>query len=291
MSACASEATIIDNMQVFNKLRNALHCFKCKISVPPSLVARNIATVKRFYKRTNILSSGDKYEIILDQRKLKTPQGRVFEVNSKPLALAVAAEWDAQKETIDRSSMHLTALCNTVLDNPQNRSKIDLVNHIVNCLEMDTVLFYSSEVDELYSLQVEKWGPIVRWFREHYNVDIASTQSIEAPVVSVETKAALTRHLLSHNFNSVYGLVYAVDGLKSVILTLAAATRVINIPEAVSLSRLEEEYQISYWGNVEWHHEYSKHDLQARLSAAMLFVYLNSHSASSRPKNDAPDVS
>lgn len=66
-----------------------------------------VATVKRFYRRTNILSSGDKFEITLDQRKLKTPQGRVFEVNSKPLALAVAAEWDAQKETIDRGSMHL----------------------------------------------------------------------------------------------------------------------------------------------------------------------------------------
>lgn len=40
------------------------------------------------------------------------------------------------------------------------------------------------------------------------------------------------------------GLVYAVDGLKSVILTLATAARVINIPEAVNLSRLEEEYQV-----------------------------------------------
>lgn len=40
------------------------------------------------------------------------------------------------------------------------------------------------------------------------------------------------------------GLVYAVDGLKSVILTLATAARIINIPEAVSLSRLEEEYQV-----------------------------------------------
>lgn len=40
------------------------------------------------------------------------------------------------------------------------------------------------------------------------------------------------------------GLVYAVDGLKSVILTLATAARVINIPEAVSLSRLEEEFQV-----------------------------------------------
>ena len=35
-----------------------------------------------------------------------------------------------------------------------------------------------------------------------------------------------------------------MDGLKSVILTLATAARVINIPEAVSLSRLEEEYQV-----------------------------------------------
>lgn len=277
--------------QILNKLVNTMYYFTCHKFVPASLVVRNMATVKRFYRRTNILSSGDKFEITLDQRKLKTPQGRVFEVNSKLLALAVAAEWDAQKEIIDRGSMHLTSLCNTILDNPHNHTKIDLVSHIVNCLEIDTILFYSSEVDELYQLQVEKWEPIVCWFCEHYNVDITRTQSIEAPTVSTETKAALTKHLLSHNFNSIYGLVYAVDGLKSVILTLATAARVINIPEAVNLSRLEEEYQISHWGNVEWHHEYGKQDLQTRLSAAMLFVYLNSHSATSRPKNDAPNVS
>ncbi|XP_011167731.1 ATP synthase mitochondrial F1 complex assembly factor 2 isoform X2 [Solenopsis invicta] len=275
--------------QIFNKLINSMYYFTRHKFVPASSIVRNMATVKRFYRRTNIISSGDKFEVTLDQRKLKTPQGRIFEVNSKSLALAVAAEWDAQKDIIDRGSMHLTSLCNTVLDNPHNHSKIDLVNHIVNCLEMDTILFYSSEVDELYRLQVEKWEPIVHWFCEHYDVDIASTQSIQMPTVPIETKAALTRQLLSHNFNSIYGLVYAVDGLKSVILTLATVARIINISEAVNLSRLEEEYQISHWGNVEWHHEYSKQDLQARLSAAMLFVYLNSHSATSRPKNDAPN--
>lgn len=66
--------------------------------------------MKRFYRRTDILSSGDKFEITLDQRKLKTPKGKIFEVNSKPLALAVAAEWDAQKEIIDRGSMHLVCI-------------------------------------------------------------------------------------------------------------------------------------------------------------------------------------
>lgn len=60
-------------------------------------------------------------------------------------------------------------------------------------------------MDELYQLQVEKWEPIVCWFCEHYDVNIARTQSIEAPTVSMETKAALTKHLLSHNFNSIYG--------------------------------------------------------------------------------------
>lgn len=266
-----------------------MYYFRCNKFVPATMTVRNMAAVKRFYKRTNILSSGDKFEITLDQRKLKTPHGKIFEVNSKPLALAVAAEWDSQKQTIDRGSMHLTALCNTVLDNPHNRTKIDLVNHIVNCLEMDTVLFYSSEADELYQLQVEKWEPIISWFCEHFDVNVMGTRSIETPTISFETKTMLTKHLLSYNFNSIYGLTYAVDGLKSIILTLAATSRVINIPEAVSLSRLEEEYQISHWGNVEWHHEYSKHDLQARISAAMLFVYLNSHSSTLRPKNDSPD--
>ena len=38
--------------------------------------------------------------------------------------------------------------------------------------------------------------------------------------------------------------MYAVDTVKSVILSIAASERVISIEEAVSLSRLEEEYQV-----------------------------------------------
>lgn len=69
-----------------------------------------LATLKRFYRKTNILSSSGKYEITLDQRKLKTPQGKIFQVDSKPLALAIAIEWDMQKQIIDKSNMHLVNL-------------------------------------------------------------------------------------------------------------------------------------------------------------------------------------
>lgn len=66
---------------------------------------------KRFYKSSSVLYSGNnQYEITLDNRKLKTPNGGQFVVRSEPLAIAVAAEWNAQKETIDRSRMHLVGL-------------------------------------------------------------------------------------------------------------------------------------------------------------------------------------
>lgn len=57
-----------------------------------------------------MLQSNDNFEISLDQRKLKTPGGKTFFVNSEALAIAVAAEWNAQKEVVDRSSMHLVRL-------------------------------------------------------------------------------------------------------------------------------------------------------------------------------------
>lgn len=118
-------------------------------SCPTHCSKRNVAAMKRFYRNTGILSSNEnEYEITLDQRKLKTPLGKVFKVKSKPLALAVAHEWDSQKKTINRSLMHLTALSSTVLDNPNKLTQDDIVKYIVDYLETDTLLFQSNQADE-----------------------------------------------------------------------------------------------------------------------------------------------
>lgn len=76
---------------------------------------------KRFYKNSSVLYSGNnQYEITLDNRKLKTPNGGQFLVRSEPLAIAIAAEWNAQKENIDRSKMHLVASsANTTFETDQ----------------------------------------------------------------------------------------------------------------------------------------------------------------------------
>ena len=90
-----------------------------------------------------VVSSGNQYEVTLDTKKLKTPTGSVFQVESEPLALAIAQEWASQKDLIMRSQMHLTGLCNVCLDNPTNTTKFDLVDSVLNFLDTDTLLFFS----------------------------------------------------------------------------------------------------------------------------------------------------
>ncbi|KAI4465400.1 atp synthase mitochondrial f1 complex assembly factor 2/atp12 protein mitochondrial precursor [Holotrichia oblita] len=232
---------------------------------------------KRFYKNTGILESNGKYEITLDQRKLKTPKGNLFVVDSEPLALAIANEWNSQKEKIVQTSMHLTTLCNTAIDNPNNLKKYDMVQYIVNHLETDTVLFQSDE-DELYKFQVQEWDPVIQWFCDKFAVNIQKSRVMEGPKISKETKQILSRHLLSYTQEAIFGYVYGVDTLKSVILTLACVEKYLTPERAVILSRLEEEFQLGYWGRVEWAHDLNQQDLQSRLSAAVLYIYCNSSS-------------
>jgi len=44
---------------------------------------------------------------LLDSSKLKTPLGKELIINNKALALAVAEEWEMQKEHIKTDPMHL----------------------------------------------------------------------------------------------------------------------------------------------------------------------------------------
>lgn len=69
-----------------------------------------LATHKRFYRRTDIIQNEKSWEITLDHRRLKTPNGKVLTVNTEPLARAIAAEWDSQHEHISQPTMHIVCL-------------------------------------------------------------------------------------------------------------------------------------------------------------------------------------
>ncbi|KAG8222122.1 hypothetical protein J437_LFUL002118 [Ladona fulva] len=225
-----------------------------------------------------------KFEVTLDQRKLKTPNGNVFRVPSESLARAVATEWDSQKEKIELGTMFLTGLCSTAIDNPGNLTKYQLVDHIIKFINTDTILFFSEEEDELYDLQKKEWLPIIKWACQRYEINIKPSHSIQEPDISLQDREAIRKHFLSYDQWSLNGFSYAVDTLKSVFLTLACSERLVDVDRAVYLSRLEEEYQCRFWGRVEWAHDADHHQTIARFAASILFIHLSSASHLSQKK-------
>lgn len=238
---------------------------------------------KKFYKNVTIAGTNDMYEVNLDHRKLKTPLGNVLQIPHHGLALAVAHEWNAVKEKIHPSLMHLTGLSFTVVDNPHHASKYDVVAKMLEYMETDTILYREGQVDFMELLERE-WDPILQWFNEKFDANLKPCEGICGADISPEVRETVRRYLLSFDIWAAYGFLYGIEALKSVVLTIAAAERRISAEKAVYLSRIETEFQISHWGAVEWGHGLDKYDLQSRFSAAMLFVQFNTWKATVKQK-------
>lgn len=238
---------------------------------------------KKFYNEVSITSeNGNRYEINLDGRKVKTPTGSVLYLKSEPLALAVANEWRSQNQVIRSSEMHLTTLANTAIDNPMRVSEESQISSIVEFLTTDTLCFRVDEPEELKMAQKEKWNPLVDWFMNEFDVDLTVTSDIFVSPVPEETKHTLKKFLATYDLPSLVALNFVTENLKSTILSLATLKRRVSVEEAISLSRLETEFQTSKWGNIEWAHDIDLMQTRARVSAGILFLHLSNDFSSTK---------
>uniref|UniRef100_A0A2A4IY97 ATP synthase mitochondrial F1 complex assembly factor 2 n=1 Tax=Heliothis virescens TaxID=7102 RepID=A0A2A4IY97_HELVI len=252
---------------------------------------QNYATRKRFYRGTGIVQSDSKWEVTLDHRRLKTPNGQVLAVNSEPLARAIAAEWDAQTEVIAQPVMHLTALCNIALDNPGKLTPHDIAIYFLEYISTDTLLFYSEEDEELRKLQEKEWGPVIEWFQKRFNVTQEVSRGLEPPPVTAETRAVLARYFLSYDFPALSAMSFGVEALKSPLLMIACVERRLEPKQAVFLARLEEEFQLMRWGRVPWAHELNQAELTARVAASLLVIHSSAENHSAKAKASPEQLS
>ena len=47
----------------------------------------------------------------------------------------------------------------------------------------------------------------------------------------------------------------------------------VSVIQAAELARLENNFQIDKWGNVEWHHDIEHHDLVINCAAASIYFH------------------
>lgn len=248
-------------------------------------VHQTIAGRTRFYKHVTVeaveaveASAASEYRILLDGRVLKTPARAPLHLPTLPLALAVAAEWDAQNDSkrgIQPTTMPLMTLASTAIDQvavdaaPARRT-------VLSYLPTDTCLFYTVPEDRiLLKKQKQHFQPLVKWLKRSFDIECHTTESFAARLQHPpSTHARMSAIVDTLDPFSLTCLQCATMEAKSVVLGLALLCRQVTLEQARAASRVEEECQIEWWGAVEGGHDMDRLNNAVSLSSVGTFMGL-----------------
>lgn len=201
---------------------------------------------KRFYKDVGI-GEGAFFQVLLDNRVIKTPGKRALMLPSRALAEAVAAEWQAQGEFIDPSTMPLTRFANTAIDAVAGVQQ-DVANDIVAYAGRDLLCYRAQGQSELAQAQAAAWDPVLDWAREaigaHFDV-AEGVMPIDQPSMALKRFASA---LEPHEPFRLTGLHVLTTLTGSALLALAHARGFLDAAQAWAAAHVDEDYQIRQWG-------------------------------------------
>jgi len=195
------------------------------------------------------VTAEDGWLVQLDGRTLKTPGKIILLVPSENAAALIAAEWDAQMEYIRPELMPVTRLLNvTVEQTPDNREA--LIAEARKYAGTDVLCYREGEVRLHAEEQAAKWDPVLAWAAEQ-GAALKSTDTLKAikqDEAALDAVADFAKTLSNMRLTLFVHLV-AVYG--SAILAMAVMKAYLTGEKAFELSRLDELWQIKYWGEDE----------------------------------------
>lgn len=205
---------------------------------------------RRFWTNASVLSVEGGFTIHLDARPVRTPLKAALVVPTRALAEAVAAEWQAQEGRIDPETMPFTRTANSAID--KVAPQMDEVAAMLASYGGSDLLCYRAEgPPDLVSRQAEAWDPILIWALENLGADLLVTEGVmhvEQPPESLSRLQERVAVLTPFQLAAFHDLV-AISG--SLVLALAVTAGRVTAEDAWRLSRIDEDWQISLWGEDE----------------------------------------
>jgi chaperone required for assembly of F1-ATPase len=208
---------------------------------------------KRFYKEAGVAPQGEGFALVLDGRPALTPARNRLAVPSQGLAQAMAAEWGAQGEFIEPSSMPVTRIVNSALDGVA--SQMEAVSaEVAKYAESDLLCYRAGTPQNLVAEQAAAWDPVLAWAREAHGARFILAEGVmyvtqpEPSVAAVrkaidkavgEDRAAPLRLAALHTVTTLTG---------SALLALALAQRHLTPGEAWRIAHVDEDFQMHTWG-------------------------------------------
>jgi chaperone required for assembly of F1-ATPase len=201
---------------------------------------------KRFYTQVSVTPVQPGWTVLLDGRALRSQTGQPFIVPTQALAEIIAAEWRAQGERIDLATMFNTRQAYGVLDRAADATAA-LADQVARYAETDLVCYLAEGPASLRDWQEATWAPLREW-AETLGVALNPSVGIMPKAQPPASVDAVRTHALSLDRFRLAGLAHGVALFGSAILGLAVERGRLSAAEAYELSRIDEAYQASHWG-------------------------------------------
>lgn len=202
---------------------------------------------RRFWTSARVEASSVGFEVRLDDRPVRTPSKEPLVLPTKPLAEAVAAEWDNQQDVVVPDSMTFTRMANSAVDKVSPR-RDEVIAHIASYGGTDLLCYRAQHPEELSTRQASAWDVWLDWAAERYGARLLPTAGI-VPVTQPDASLARLAEALQSYSPFELAAVHDLVGLSgSLVLGLAAAEGAADPSELWDLSRLDEIWQIEQWG-------------------------------------------
>lgn len=211
-------------------------------------VDRNLP--KRFYKQVAVGESDTGFAIELDGRTVKTPLKRPFSVPSRDMALAIAAEWDAQETHIDPSTMIITRLANTAVDRVRGDEQ-RIIAELRDFAGSDLVCYRAGTPDPLVARQARHWDQILDWVKATHKVQFICVEGIVHHAQSDTALAAVAGALSAEDEFRLTAIHNITTLTGSTLIAMMTAAGAMTGEEAWAAAHADEDWQIEQWGSDE----------------------------------------
>lgn len=202
---------------------------------------------KRFWTTASVEQDGDGFGVRLDGRPVKTPAKAPLALPTRALAEAVAAEWDAQQDKVDPTTMPFTRSANAAID--KVATQFEEVATLIAAYGGTDLLCYRAEApEELAARQAEAWDPLLDWAADRFGARLTPTAGVmhvEQPPAALAALTDRVKELDAFTLTALHDLV-GLSG--SLVIGLAALENWASVDELWQKSRIDENWQEEQWG-------------------------------------------
>jgi chaperone required for assembly of F1-ATPase len=222
--------------------------------VDPTAAARRNARPalrRRFYERASTGSGPEERAVYLDGKPVRTPARRPLAAPTPELAQAIAAEWDAQRETIDPAHMPLTRLANVIIDGVVDAPG-PVKAEIEKYLASDLLFYRAAGPQELHERQSQLWDPILRWAKNTLGADFKTGEGIVHVAQPPDALRAASAAIPDDDDAWRLGALHVMTTLTgSALLALAVLRGELSVDAAWRAAHADEDWNMEQWGGDE----------------------------------------